>query len=80
MLTEPTLCLLPQERAAVAPASLLFHTLGPASLWPLGAGMGFSLVFSDHSLFRDCVCWVQGRKMQAGEGYIPLGRIQTEEK
>ena len=45
MLTEPTLCLLPQEKAALAPTSLLFHTLGPASLWPLGAGMGFCSSF-----------------------------------
>lgn len=46
MLTEPTLCLLPQERAALAPTSLLFHTLGPASLWLLGGRDGvFALLF-----------------------------------
>lgn len=79
MLTEPTLCLLPQERAALAPTSLLFHTLGPATLWLLGGGRGFYSSFQATAC-SDCICWVHGRKMQAGDGYIPLGQKQMEQK
>lgn len=31
------------------------------------------LSFSGYSLFHVCVCWVEGKMMQAGDGHILLG-------